>query len=207
MTKGRLHKYFNFWHSTLGDANICNVLWFWFISIPLTITLTTRYDTHSVFYRLNCGMWGSNPTGGMGIYVFFDVWFVLYSFFLVSYGGVRLSPLGTLVNNWPILPALDYRWVWSSRWNEDWQGKPKHSEKTCPSATLSTTNLTWPDPGSNPGLPCGKSTTNRLSYSTALFYIGRGCVTDWSPVQGVSPSVCKQETEFIVSPLTSFLHT
>jgi hypothetical protein len=27
---------------------------------------------------------------------------------------------------------------WSSWWNEDWQGKPKYSEKTCPSATLST---------------------------------------------------------------------
>jgi hypothetical protein len=28
---------------------------------------------------------------------------------------------------------------WSNWWNEDWQGKPKYSEKTCPSATLSTT--------------------------------------------------------------------
>jgi hypothetical protein len=27
-------------------------------------------------------------------------------------------------------------------WNEDWQGKPKYSEETCPSATLSTTNPT-----------------------------------------------------------------
>jgi hypothetical protein len=27
-------------------------------------------------------------------------------------------------------------------WNEEWQGKPKNSEKTCPSATLSTTNPT-----------------------------------------------------------------
>jgi hypothetical protein len=27
------------------------------------------------------------------------------------------------------------------------QGKPKYSEKTCPSATLSTTNPTWPDLG------------------------------------------------------------
>jgi hypothetical protein len=43
-------------------------------------------------------------------------------------------------------PAPDERWLWSSRWNENWQGKPKDSEKTCPSATLSTTNLTWPDP-------------------------------------------------------------
>jgi hypothetical protein len=27
-------------------------------------------------------------------------------------------------------------------WNKDWQGKPKYSDKTCPSATLSTTNPT-----------------------------------------------------------------
>jgi hypothetical protein len=26
--------------------------------------------------------------------------------------------------------------------NEDWQGKPKYAEKTCPSAILSTTNPT-----------------------------------------------------------------
>jgi hypothetical protein len=38
-------------------------------------------------------------------------------------------------------------WTWSSR-NENWQGKLKYSEKTCPSATLSTTNHTWPDLGS-----------------------------------------------------------
>jgi hypothetical protein len=38
---------------------------------------------------------------------------------------------------WPIVPAPDYRWwLWSSWWNEDWQGKPKYSEKTCPSAML-----------------------------------------------------------------------
>jgi hypothetical protein len=56
-------------------------------------------------------------------------------------GGVRLSPLGTSATNWPIVPAPGDRWwwVWSSRWNENWQGKPKYWEKTCPSATLSTT--------------------------------------------------------------------
>jgi hypothetical protein len=52
--------------------------------------------------------------------------------------------------------------------NEDWQGKPKHSEKTCPGATLSTTNPTWPDMGSNPGRRCGKPAANRLSYVTAF---------------------------------------
>jgi hypothetical protein len=53
-------------------------------------------------------------------------------------------------------------WLWGwriIRWNEDWQGKPKYSEKTCPSATLSTTNPTW----SNPGRRCGEPATNRLS--------------------------------------------
>jgi hypothetical protein len=61
-------------------------------------------------------------------------------------------------------------WLWgwrTIRWNEDWQGKPKYSEKTCPSATFSTTNPTWPDPGSNPGRRGGKPATNRLSYGAA----------------------------------------
>jgi hypothetical protein len=36
-----------------------------------------------------------------------------------------------------------------------------------PSVTLSTTNPTWPDLGSNPGSHGGKPVTNRLSYGTA----------------------------------------
>jgi hypothetical protein len=55
-----------------------------------------------------------------------------------------------------------------NRWNEDWQGKPKYSEKTYPSARLSTTNATWHDPSSNPGRRGGKLATNRLSYNTAF---------------------------------------
>jgi hypothetical protein len=35
---------------------------------------------------------------------------------------------------------------WSNWWNENWQGKPKYSEKTYPSATLSTTKSHL-DPG------------------------------------------------------------
>jgi hypothetical protein len=35
---------------------------------------------------------------------------------------------------------------WSNWWNEDWQGKPKYSEKTYPSATLSTTKSHMTDP-------------------------------------------------------------
>jgi hypothetical protein len=40
-------------------------------------------------------------------------------------------------------------------------------EKTCPSATLFTTNPTWPDPSSNPGRRGGKLATHSLSYGTA----------------------------------------
>jgi hypothetical protein len=70
--------------------------------------------------------------------------------------GWDLCPLGTSATIWPTVPAQDDRWwwLWSLRWNENWQGKPKYSEKTCHSSILSTTNPTWRDLGSNPGC-CG----------------------------------------------------
>jgi hypothetical protein len=40
--------------------------------------------------------------------------------------------------------------------------------KTCPSATLSTTNPTWIYPGANPGLSGERPATNDLSLGTAL---------------------------------------
>jgi hypothetical protein len=40
--------------------------------------------------------------------------------------------------------------------------------KTCPSATFSTTNPTWTDPGLNLGLHGDRSATNRLSHRTAM---------------------------------------
>jgi hypothetical protein len=56
-------------------------------------------------------------------------------------------------------------WRWRNWWN-DLQGKPKYSEKTYPSATLSTTNPTC-CPDSNPGRRGGKPAFNRLSCGTA----------------------------------------
>jgi hypothetical protein len=86
------------------------------------------------------------------------------SFFIIISGSTRYCG-----HFWPIVQAPNDRWrrLWSNWWNENWQVRPKYSEKTCPSATLSTTNLTWPDPGSNPGRRGGKPATNRLSYSAA----------------------------------------
>ena len=43
----------------------------------------------------------------------------------------------------------------------------KTREKSCPSATLSKTNPTWTDPGSNPGIRGERSATNGLSIGTA----------------------------------------
>jgi hypothetical protein len=58
-------------------------------------------------------------------------------------------------------------------WN--WQGKTEVlGEKTYPSATLSTTNLTWTDSGSNPGLRSERPATNRLNHGTAFFKVTCG---------------------------------
>jgi hypothetical protein len=91
------------------------------------------------------------------------IWVIMWPFllFLVGWDWVHLvlRPLIDL-----IIPAPNDRWcVWSSRCNENWQGKPKYSKKTYPSATLFTTNPTWPDPGRRSGKPA----TNSLSYGAA----------------------------------------
>jgi hypothetical protein len=80
-----------------------------------------------------------------------------------EWSPVQLGPLGSAATDWPIVACPGWLW-WRIWWNEDWQGKPKYSEKTRSSATLSATNPTWPDPGSNPGCCGGKPATDRLSY-------------------------------------------
>jgi hypothetical protein len=56
-----------------------------------------------------------------------------FFFCFVSWGGVRLSPLGTLATNWPTVPARDDRlWVWSSQWNENGQGNRITGRKHSP---------------------------------------------------------------------------
>jgi hypothetical protein len=92
-----------------------------------------------------------------------------YLFLLISWGGVWLSPFSTSATTWPIIPAPDDRcwWVWSSRWNDNWQGKPKYSEKTCPSATLFPVNPTLIDLRSYPGRRNGKPAAKCLSCCMA----------------------------------------
>jgi hypothetical protein len=105
--------------------------------------------------------------------------------------------LGYCCHYWPNVPAPDDRWgwLWRNWWNEDWQGKPKYSEKTCPSTTLSTTIPTWLDPGLNPGRRGSKTkkspytfqsyrTISRGSHHKSKLLIGRPvaqAVCRWFP--------------------------
>jgi hypothetical protein len=90
--------------------------------------------------------------------------------------GTALSLLDTLANMWPIVPApyatYEYRWWWNVEQSVEWlTGKSKYSQKTCPSAILSTTNSTWPDTGLNTASRGRKPATNHQSYGTASAYV------------------------------------
>jgi hypothetical protein len=75
----------------------------------------------------------------------------------------KLGPLGTSATEWLNVPAPGDYDDGEFGGMKIGRGKPKYSEKTCPSTTLSTTNPTWPDPG----LRGGKPATNRLIYGAA----------------------------------------
>jgi hypothetical protein len=67
------------------------------------------------------------------------------------------------------------RWYEFGEWRSNGilTGENRRTQrKTCPSATLSTTNLTWIDPGANPGLHSERLATNDLSHGMAktVFY-------------------------------------
>jgi hypothetical protein len=104
----------------------------------------------------------------------FVKWLALWPFHirhrLIFFLFVRWD-FGYCGHYWPIVPAPDDRWgwLWRNWWNKDWQGKPKYSEKTYPSATLSTTNPTWLDPGLKPGRRCGKPSTLPLELWSGLY--------------------------------------
>jgi hypothetical protein len=125
-------------------------------------------------------------------------------FFNSHSGGVKskLGPLGSSATEWPIYCTCPgWLWWWRIWWNEDWHGKPKYSEKTCPKATLSTTNPTWPDPGLNPCRRSGKPATNHLSYGAALnWFVKR-------PGKNVSFSVCIPEWKWRWVLLIDFHNT
>jgi hypothetical protein len=69
--------------------------------------------------------------------------------------------------------------------------KPRTRTRACSSDTFSTTNPTWTDPGSNPGLHDKRPATNRLSHGKAFILRTAFLVTARSvrPRQGRTSSV------------------
>jgi hypothetical protein len=82
-------------------------------------------------------------------------------------GGIQTGSTQHVSHSLAYCTCPGWLWGWRIWWNE-WQGKPKYSDKTCPGATFSTTNPTWPDPGLNPGCRGGKPVTNRFSCGAAI---------------------------------------
>jgi hypothetical protein len=144
----KAHKlYQNRQYTESGTANVSGIWWRIQTSAPIS----------AIFSEISCAFFGN---GGIASQ---------FNFFFSFSGWGETESTWYVGHCWPIVPAPDDRWwwLWSSWWNEGWQGKPKYSEKTCPSATLSTTNPTWPGLGSNPGRRGGNPASNRLSYGTA----------------------------------------
>jgi hypothetical protein len=91
----------------------------------------------------------------------------------VHVDGVRLC-LWTAATNEPIVhPQVihEYGELWCN--DIDWQ-HVRTLRNTCPSATQSTTNPTWTDPGAHPGLRCERQVANRLGslleYATTILH-------------------------------------
>jgi hypothetical protein len=94
-------------------------------------------------------------------------------FFFIILSRVRLSPLGFaattgLLYKPQMIGDNDCGEIVGMKIG---RGNRSTRRKPSPSATLSTTNPTWLDPGSNPGRHDGKPATNRLSYGAALNYV------------------------------------
>jgi hypothetical protein len=126
-------------------------------------------------YQHQCHIWtrtsfvSSSPTSVVPTCAEWEVSFMGYVTWIYFYfSGCGVGWHSVHLVRRPLVDLLYHRRIWSSRWNDNWQRKSKYSEKTYPSATSSTTNLTWPDLGSNLGRRGGKPVTNCLSYGTAF---------------------------------------
>jgi hypothetical protein len=90
---------------------------------------------------------------------------------LFCYDGVRPCLCRTADANGPIVHPTDDIWMWSNCGITMTGENRRTWRKTCPSATLSTTNPTWAALGANSALHGEKPVTNHLSYGTAPHYL------------------------------------
>jgi hypothetical protein len=93
------------------------------------------------------------------------------------------------------------------RWNDIDRGKPKNSEKNLSTATLSTTNPTWIDPGANPDLRGERQATNDLSHGTArqLIKCHKIKQTRWSIISVTKKSLYIYFSKFVPKLISDIL--
>jgi hypothetical protein len=94
------------------------------------------------------------------------VWSVVLFFSWRLFGFSIQAWMPTYVR---ILRIPQVIWVWRAtvEWYTDRKNR-RTRRKPCPSATLSTTNPTWTDPGEKSGLRGQRPVTNDLSHGTAI---------------------------------------
>jgi hypothetical protein len=99
----------------------------------------------------------------------------------VLFIGLKLNPLGTLATIWSVVLIRDEWWWWicRGRWNK-WQGKPKYSEENCPSATLCTTNPTWPKLGWTRASALGSRRLNIAAKAQPGYIVFLVYLSGWS---------------------------
>jgi hypothetical protein len=80
--------------------------------------------------------------------------------------------VGLFLWNWAANGPIVREWIWSSGGIILTGENRRTRRRTCPSATLCTTNSTWTVLSANPGLRGEKPATNRLSYAiTRVCYL------------------------------------
>jgi hypothetical protein len=84
------------------------------------------------------------------------------------YSCRRSETVWTVATNGPIVHPPGNTRVWRDMVEWYWQRKPKNSDKTFPSITLSTTNPTWTDSAMNSCLRDDRPASNHLSHDRAL---------------------------------------
>jgi hypothetical protein len=103
--------------------------------------------------------------------------------------GVEPSPLllrlftGLLYQPW----MIDVDDCGTISETNEWQGKPKYWEETCPNVALSTfrSHMTWP--GLEPGSALWKTTTNRQPVPTAPFPVTSNLILSYSFIRIAVP--------------------
>jgi hypothetical protein len=95
---------------------------------------------------------------------------------------------------WPLLAYCTsprwWWWLWRNLWNENWQGKQKNSEKTCPSATLSTMT--------RPGSPWWEAYGTAIFLSYYMIFPAQSQVADW-PSSPLCSSLSKMRSSTFVT--------